>query len=124
MARFEVSFDSRGAEIVDPVPFEPSTRLGRPPRESLLHQIQRMVLRQKIEAENEIRDEADMMEDQLDFEDNTDSEGLLIPSSYEISDDVPDGFSADAYRKKQAVKKDSPNGGSSVPAEPSGVAGE
>lgn len=123
MSDFVVTFDSRGAEIVDPVPFEPSVRLGRPPKESLLQQIQRMVLRDKLEAENIIRDEADMMEDQMDFEDSYDSEGLLMSSPYEVSDDVPDGFSAKTYREEQS-KKNSPNGGSSAPAEPSGVAGE
>lgn len=123
MTGFKVTFNSRGAEIVDPVPYEPSVRLGQPPRETLLHQIQRMVLRQKAEAENEIRDEADMMEDQLDFEDTTDSEGLLIPSPYEVADGVPDGFSADAYRQEQAAKKDSPKPEDSG-TESSGLAGE
>lgn len=118
-----VRFNDRGAEIVSSIPYEPSVRLGRPPKESLLQQIQRMVLRDKLEAENSIRDEADMMEDQMDFEDSYDSEGLLTSSPYEISDDVPDGFSAKTYREEQS-KKHSPNGGSSAPAESSSVAGE
>lgn len=117
-----IRFNSRGAEIVSGIPYEPSARLGRPPKESLLQQIQRMVLRDKAEAENVIKDEADLMEDQLDFEDNYDSEGLLTPSPYEVADDVPDGFSAMTYRQEQAAKN-SPNGGSSEP-EPSSVAGE
>jgi hypothetical protein len=76
MSAFRVIFDSRGAEIVDPVPYEPSVRLGRPPRESLLEQMQRMIMRQKMDEQDTIRDEADMMEDQLDFEDTFDNDGL------------------------------------------------
>lgn len=123
MYDFKVTFNERGAEIVDSTPFEPSATLGRPPKEPLLAQIQRMVMRERAEAENLIKDEADMMEDQLDFEDNYDPEGLLIPSPYDVADSVADGFSAETYRQEQAAKKNSPKGGSSDP-EPSPVAGE
>ena len=122
MYDFRVTFDSRGAEIVDPVPYEPSVRLGRPPRESLLEQMQRMIMRQRMDEQDTIRDEADMMEDQLDFEDTFDSDGLITPSPYEVSDDVPDGFSAENYRQEQKIKN-SPNGTGSAP-EPAPVAGE
>lgn len=122
MYDFKVTFDKRGAEIVDSTPFEPSATLGRPPKEPLLAQIQRMVMREKAEAENLIKDEVDMMEDQMDFEDNFDSEGLLTPSAYEVADDVPDGFSAAAYRQEQA-KKNSPKPEDSD-TESSGLAGE
>lgn len=123
MSKFRVTFSSRGAEIVDPVPYEPSAALGRPPRESLLAQIQRMVLREKAEADNIINDEADFKEDQLDFEDNYDPEGLLIPSQYEVPDSVADGFSAAVYREEQAAKKNSPKPEDSG-TESSGLAGE
>lgn len=122
MYDFKVTFDKRGAEIVDSTPFEPSATLGRPPKEPLLAQIQRMVMRERAEAENLIKDEADMMEDQMDFEDNFDSEGLLTPSAYEVADDVPDGFSAASYRQEQA-KKNSPKPEDSG-TESSGLAGE
>lgn len=123
MNGFKVTFNERGAEIVDSTPFEPSATLGRLPKESLLSQIQRMVMRERAEAENLIKDEADMMEDQMDFEDNFDSEGLLTPSVYEVADDVPDGFSAAAYREEQAAKKNSPKPEDSG-TESSGLAGE
>jgi hypothetical protein len=122
MSAFRVIFDSRGAEIVDPVPYEPSVRLGRPPRESLLEQMQRMIMRQKMDEQDTIRDEADMMEDQLDFEDTFDNDGLITPSPYEVSDDVPDGFSAETYRQDQKTKN-SPKPEDSG-TESSGLAGE
>ncbi|AXH76326.1 MAG: hypothetical protein [Cressdnaviricota sp.] len=123
MYDFKVTFDKRGAEIVDSTPFEPSATLGRPPKEPLLAQIQRMVMRERAEAENLIKDEADMMEDQLDFEDNYDPEGLLIPSPYDVADSVADGFSAETYRQEQAAKKNSPKPEDSG-TESSGLAGE
>lgn len=112
--------NSRGHEVVSSTPFEPSVYLNRAPRESLLEQIQRMVQREQMAQADVIRDEADLMEDQLDFEDTYDADGLIMPSPYEVADEVPDGFSAAEYRNK---KTDSPN----VPGsdlEPAHVAGE
>lgn len=100
--------DSRGHEVVSPVPFEPSVYLNRVPRESLLEQIQRMVRREEMAKADTIRDEADLMEDQLDFEDTYDADGLIMPSPYEVADEVPDGFSAEEFRKNK--KTDSPKG--------------
>lgn len=99
--------NSRGHEVVSSTPFEPSVYLNRAPRESLLEQIQRMVQREQMAQADVIRDEADLMEDQLDFEDTYDADGLIMPSPYEVADEVPDGFSAAEYRNK---KTDSPKG--------------
>nr|CAI9750484.1 hypothetical protein PTVJELPE_PTVJELPE_CDS_0006 [Cressdnaviricota sp.] len=118
-----VKLSSRGHEIVSSTPFEPGVRLGQPPRESLADKIRRMLYHQQMDAEDTIKDEADMMEDLNDFSDDEADQNLLGPSSYEVADDVPDAFSASAYRESKK-KKDSPNAGSSGEPEPSSVAGE
>lgn len=118
-----IKFSSRGHEIVSSVPFEPGVRLGQPPRESLADKIRRMVYHEQMDAQDTIKDEADMMEDLQDFSDDEADQNLLGPSSYEVPDDVPDGFSASAYREAKK-KKDSPKAGSSGDPESSSVAGE
>jgi hypothetical protein len=100
--------NSRGHEVVSSVPFEPSVRLGRPPRETLDQQIRRMVMLQQMEKEDVIKDEADLMEDLNDFSDPSISDDLLGPSQYEVPEDVPDTFSAESFRAQQKEKKDSP----------------
>lgn len=114
--------DSRGHEVVSSMPFEPSVYLNRAPRESLLEQIQRMVQREQMAQADVIRDEADLMEDQLDFDDKYDADGLIMPSPYEVADEVSDGFSAAEYRQEQS-KKNSPKPEDSG-TESSGLAGE
>lgn len=101
------TLDSRGHEVVSSVPFEPGVRLGKPPRETLEQQIRRMLMIQKMEAEDAIKDEADFMEDLNDFSDPSISDDILMPSPYEVPEDVPDAFSASSYREEQA-KKNSP----------------
>lgn len=118
-----IEFSSRGHEIVSSIPFEPGVRLGELPRETLAQKIQRMLYARQMDEQDTIRDEADMMEDLNDFSDDEADQNLLGPSAYEIGDDVPDAFSASAYRESKK-KKDSPNGGSSGEPEPSSVAGE
>lgn len=98
-----IRFNSRGHEIVDSTPFEPSVYLNRPPRETLADQIRRMVMLERMDANDQIVDEADMMEDLNDFSDDTSDENLF-ESSYEVADDVADGFSAEAFRQEQANK--------------------
>lgn len=117
-----IKFTSRGYEIVSSVPFEPGVRLGQPPRETLAQKIQRMVYARQMDEQDTIKDEADMMEDLNDFSDDEADQNLFGPSAYEISDDVPDAFSASAYREAKK-KKNSPKPEDSV-TESSGLAGE
>lgn len=117
MSDFVVAFDSRGHEIVDSVPFEPSVRLGQKPRETIEDQLRRMIMRRDMERADMIKDEADLMEDLNDFSDDPGDENLFGDSRYELSDEVPDSFSADEYRKAQASK----NSKDSVSKEDSGT---
>lgn len=100
-----IRFNARGHEIVDSTPFEPSVYLNRPPRETLADQIRRMVMLERMDANDTIVDEADMMEDLNDFSDDTSDENLF-ESSYEVADDVADGFSAEAFRQEQKEQKE------------------
>lgn len=118
-----IKFTSRGHEIVSSVPFEPGVRLGELPRETLAQKIQRMLYARQMDDQDTIKDEADLMEDLNDFSDDEADQNLLGPSAYEVADDVPDAFSASAYRESKK-KKDSPKAGSSGEPEPSSVAGE
>lgn len=128
MTDFIVSFDSRGREIVDSTPFELSTNLGRPPRETIEDKIRRMVMQQQMNQNDTIRDEADLMEDLNDFSDDDSDQNLISDNTpYTVSDDVPDTFSASEYRASKTAQKkttDSPNTGSSAPSDTAGVAGE
>lgn len=99
-----IRFNARGHEIVDSTPFEPSVYLNRPPRETLADQIRRMVMLERMDANDQIVDEADMMEDLNDFSDDTSDENLF-ESSYEVADDVADGFSAETFRQEQKEQK-------------------
>lgn len=102
-----IKFTSRGHEIVSSEPVELSVRLNQPPRDTIEDRIRRMVMRERMDDADTIRDEADMMEDLYDFgQDELDTD-LLGPSSYEVPEDVPDAFSAEAYREAKK-KKDSP----------------
>lgn len=115
--------DIRGHEIVDPVPFELGTRLGKEPRLSLADRIYAMLQQQKMDAEDVIRDDEDIREDLMDFEDPETDDGLIGPSPYEILDDVPDGYSASAARKaaqQAAGSKTVTSGSKEGSVEPSG----
>ena len=96
-----VTFNARGHEIVDSTPFEPSVYLNRPPRETLADQIRRMLMLERMDRNDQIVDEADMMEDLNDFSDDT-SDQNLFEGGYEMSEDIPDGFSASEFREQQA----------------------
>ena len=101
-----IRFNARGHEIVDSTPFEPSVYLNRPPRETLSDQIRRMMMLERMEANDQIVDEAGMMEDLNDFSDDTSDENLFT-GGYEMSEDIPDGFSAAEFREqaKQAEEQ-------------------
>lgn len=113
-----IDFTSRGHEIVSSVPVEPNVRLGQPPRETLAQKIQRMLYARQMDEQDTIKDEADMMEDLNDFSDDTSDADLLGDSKYEIADDVPDGFSASAYREARKNKDSASKAGSD--SEPAG----
>lgn len=96
--------DSRGHEIVSSTPVElPFTGgLNKSPRMSILERIQLAMMRQRMDDAEQIRDEADALEDMRDFD--VDDEPGLLPEAtvYTVSDDVPDKFVASEYRQAQA----------------------
>lgn len=103
------TLDSRGREVVDSTPFELSVGLGRPPRLTLAQQIQRALMLQRIENNDEIRDDFDVAEDRADFGDpDVGPDDLIGPSPYEVPEDVPDFVSAAQLRdvaRRQAEEK-------------------
>lgn len=103
------TLDSRGREIVDSTPVELSVGLGQPPRLTLAQQIQRALMLQRIENNDEIRDDFDAAEDRADFGDpDVGPDDLIGPSPYEVPEDIPDFVSAAQLRdaaRRQAEEK-------------------
>lgn len=114
--------NSRGHEVVSSVPFEAATMLGREPRLSLAEQIRLMIRREQVAETDQIRDEADLYEDQADFADESGPDGLLGPSPYEVSDDVPDGVSAAQIREAQKAAEEAAKNPPAEPETPADVA--
>lgn len=110
------TLNSRGHEVVSSIPFEAATMLGRAPRLSLAEQIRLMIRREQVAETDQIRDDADLYEDQADFADESGADGLLGPSRYEVPDEVPDGVSAAEIRAAQ--KRAAEEAAKNPPAEP------
>lgn len=93
--------DIRGHEVVDPVPFEPTVPVKKP--FDMLAYVRQQILREKMEADDQIQNESDLAEDMLDFEtEHTYGDDLIGPSPYEIGDDVPDGY-VQAQKEPEAM---------------------
>lgn len=96
--------DIRGHEVVDPVPFEPVVPVKKP--FDMMAYVRQQILREKMEADDQIRNESDLAEDMLDFEtEHTYGDDLIGPSPYEIGDDVPDGY---AFNTPEGSKSGKP----------------
>ncbi|QIR82366.1 hypothetical protein [Chicken microvirus mg7_20] len=99
--------DSRGHEVVSSkrveVPFiQTSSRLD------IFSIYQSMIARQKMEMDDQIADDADVIEDMNDFSSPEDyAPGMPVTGDtvYTVPDSVPDGFSAEEYRTLQAEAK-------------------
>lgn len=82
------TLNSRGHEVVDPVPFEPTVPIRK--HLSVADMVRAEIMRARAAADDEIKDENDMVEDMTDFEVDAFPDDLIGPSPYEIGDDVPD----------------------------------
>lgn len=97
--------DSRGHEIPDPVPFEPAFRVKKP--FDMVAHVRAMMERERAALDDEIRTEDDALADALDFDVDTFTDDLLVPSPYELSEDVPNAYVKPAPSAESAeVKKD------------------
>lgn len=101
------TLDSRGHEVVSSkrveVPFIQSSG-----RLDIFSIYQSMIARQKMEMDDQITDDADVIEDMTDFgspEDYAPGMPVTGDTAYTVPDSVPDGFSAEEYRTAQAQAK-------------------
>lgn len=93
----------RGHEILDTTPIEiPLANMKRTP--SIFERMQAIIMQQQKDAEDAIRDEADMMEDLNDFSYEDESSLFTEDTKYTVSDDVPDYVSAKELREKAKAK--------------------
>lgn len=93
----------RGHEVLDTTPIEiPLANMKRTP--SIFERMQAIIMQQQKDAEDAIRDEADMMEDLNDFSYEDESSLFTDETQYTVADDVPDYVSAKEIREKAKAK--------------------
>ena len=93
----------RGHEVLDITPIEiPLANIKRTP--SIFERMQMLIMQQQKDAEDAIRDEADMMEDLNDFSYEDESSLFTEDTKYTVPDDVSDYVSAKELREKAKAK--------------------
>ena len=93
------SLDMRGREVLDNTPVEiPLANMKRTP--SIFERMQMLIMQQQKDAEDVVRDEADMMEDLNDFSYEDESSLFTEETKYTVPDSVPDYVSAKEIRAK------------------------
>lgn len=93
----------RGHEVLDTTPIEiPLANMQRTP--SIFERMQAMIMQQQKDAEDAIRDEADLAEDLNDFSYENESDLFIENTQYTVPDDVSDYVSAKELREKAKVK--------------------
>jgi hypothetical protein len=93
----------RGHEVLDTTPIEiPLANIKRTP--SIFERMQMLIMQQQKDAEDVVRDEADMMEDLNDFSYEDESFLFTDDTKYTVPDDVPDYVSAKEIREKAKAK--------------------
>lgn len=89
----------RGHEVLDTTPIEiPLANMKRTP--SIFERMQAIIMQQQKDAEDAIRDEADLAEDLNDFSYEDESSLFTDNTQYTVADDVPDYVSAKEIREK------------------------
>lgn len=89
----------RGHEVLDTTPIEiPLANMKRTP--SIFERMQAIIMQQQKDAEDAIRDEADLAEDLNDFSYEDESSLFTDETQYTVADDVPDYVSAKEIRAK------------------------
>ena len=89
----------RGHEVLDTTPIEiPLANMKRTP--SIFERMQAIIMQQQKDAEDVVRDEADMMEDLNDFSYENESDLFTENTQYTVPDDVSDYVSAKELREK------------------------
>lgn len=97
------SLDMRGREVLDNTPIEiPLANMKRTP--SIFERMRAIILQQQKDAEDVVRDEADMMEDLNDFSYEDESSLFTEETKYTVPDNVPDYVSAKELREKVKAK--------------------
>lgn len=97
------SLDMRGREVLDNTPVEiPLANMKRTP--SIFERMQMLIMQQQKDAEDVVRDEADMMEDLNDFSYEDESSLFTEETKYTVPDNVPDYVSAKELREKAKAK--------------------
>ncbi len=97
------SLDMRGREVLDNTPIEiPLANMKRTP--SIFERMQMLIMQQQKDAEDVVRDEADMMEDLNDFSYEDESSLFTEETKYTVPDNVPDYVSAKELREKAKAK--------------------
>ena len=93
----------RGHEVLDTTPIEiPLANMKRTP--SIFERMQMLIMQQQKDAEDVVRDEADMMEDLNDFSYEDESSLFTEETKYTVPDDVSDYVSAKELREKAKAK--------------------
>lgn len=93
----------RGHEVLDTTPIEiPLVNMRRTP--SIFERMQMFIMQQQKDADDTIRDEADMMEDLNDFSYENESSLFTEKTKYTVPDDVSDYVSAKELREKAKAK--------------------
>lgn len=93
----------RGYEVLDTTPIEiPLANMKRTP--SIFERMQMLIMQQQKDAEDVVRDEADMMEDLNDFSYEDESSLFTEETKYTVPDDVSDYVSAKELREKAKAK--------------------
>lgn len=89
----------RGHEVLDTTPIEiPLANMKRTP--SIFERMQAIIMQQQKDAEDAIRDEADLAEDLNDFSYENESDLFIENTQYTVPDDVSDYVSAKEIREK------------------------
>lgn len=89
----------RGHEVLDTTPIEiPLANMKRTP--SIFERMQAIIMQQQKDAEDAIRDEADLTEDLNDFSYENESDLFIENTQYTVPDDVSDYVSAKEIREK------------------------
>lgn len=101
--------DSRGHEVLDPKPFEPTVPIRRRP-ESVFDMVRRQALLAQLAADQEIKSEDDLLDDMTDFAEDRDG---LLDSGYEVPDYVPDKIDKTSSASQRVP--DVPQADASVP---------
>lgn len=97
------SLDMRGREVLDNTPVEiPLANMKR--TSSIFERMQMLIMQQQKDAEDVVRDEADMMEDLNDFSYEDESSLFTEETKYTVPDNVPDYVSAKEIRTKAKEK--------------------